>query len=81
MLNVKAALEDRFPDFFEKHTKIGPILLKFLGFLFHEARIQQFERENPYARGLEFVEKALLFLIFHSEHAIGSELEYRQKAP
>jgi len=56
MLNVKAALEDRFPDFFEKHTKIGPILLKFLGFLLHEARIQQFEREYPYARGLEFVE-------------------------
>ena len=34
MLNVKAALEDRFPDFFEKHTKIGPILLKFLDFFF-----------------------------------------------
>lgn len=64
MLNVKAALEDRFPDFFEKHTKIGPILLKFLGFLFHEARIQQFEREDPYARGLEFVEKVLLFFDF-----------------
>lgn len=64
MLNVKTALEGRFPHFFERHTKIGPVLLRFMQFLFHESRIQQFEREHPYARGLEFVEKVLLFFDF-----------------
>ena len=64
MLNVRSALEARFPDFFERHTRIGPVLLRFLGFLFHESRLQHFEQEHPHSRGLDFVESVLRFFDF-----------------
>ncbi len=64
MLSVKAALETRFPEFFERHTRIGPVLLRFLGFLFHESRLQQFELDHPHSRGLDFVESVLRFFDF-----------------
>ena len=57
MLNVRSALEARFPEFFERHTRIGPVLLRFLGFLFHESRLQHFEQEHPHSRGFEHAKR------------------------
>ena len=65
MLNVQRTLEDRYPDFFERHRRTARTLSRFLGFLFYESRFQQFARDYPHLQGFDFIDQVLRYFDFN----------------
>ena len=64
MLDVQTILEERYPDFIQRHTRVARTLSRFLSFLFYESRFQQFERDYPHLEGFDFVEQTLRYFDF-----------------
>jgi putative hemolysin len=64
VLEVEGFIEGRYPGFVQKHRRISRTLSRLLGFLFHESRFQQFERDYPHLQGFDFVEQTLRYFDF-----------------
>lgn len=64
MLEIRAFIEGRYPDFVRKHARTSNILGRFLGLLFYESRFQQFSRDYPHLQGFDFVEQTLRYFDF-----------------
>lgn len=64
MLEVEGLLQGRYPGFVRKYRRVSRTLSRLLGFLFHEARFQQFERDYPHLQGFDFVEQTLRYFDF-----------------
>ena len=64
MLNTAAFLEDRYPHYVSRHRRLAGTLARFLGFLFHEKRFQQFEKTYPHLEGFDFVDEVLRYFDF-----------------
>lgn len=64
MLDIQAVLASRYPRFFDRHRRAAATLVKFLGFLFHESRFQQFAGRYPHLEGFDFVDQTLQYFDF-----------------
>ncbi|MFT7049168.1 MAG: putative hemolysin [Halioglobus sp.] len=64
MLSVKNLVETHYPNFVQRHSRAARILIRFLGFIFYESRLQQFEKEHPHLEGFDFVEAVLKYFDF-----------------
>ena len=64
MLNVQRTLEDRYPEFFERHRRTARTLSRFLGFLFYESRFQKFAEDYPHLQGFDFIDQVLRYFDF-----------------
>jgi putative hemolysin len=64
MFSVATLLENRFPGYVRKHRRMSRTLARFLGFLFHEQRFQQFESDYPHLEGFDFIDEVLRFFDF-----------------
>ena len=65
MISFERILENKYPDFVNRHQRAARVLARFLGFLFYERRFQQFERDNPHLQGFDFVEAILNYFDFN----------------
>ncbi len=59
MIEIRAFIEGRYPDFVLKHQCTSNILLRFLGLLSYEMRYQPFSRDYPQLQGFDFVQQTL----------------------
>lgn len=64
MLDIHQTLESRYPILFQRHRRAAATLVRFLGYLFYEARFRQFADRYPHLRGFDFVEEALRYFDF-----------------
>lgn len=75
MLNVEQVITARFPDFFERKSRlVAQPLVRFLRMLFNEREINHFLDVNEGIKGLDFIEKVLEY--FDLDYSlISKELE------
>lgn len=64
MLDVRQALESRYPGLFQRHRRIATILARFLSYLFYQSRFRQFAQDYPHLTGFDFVEETLRYFDF-----------------
>jgi hypothetical protein len=64
MLNFQNLVQQYFPEFASRHSRLARIAGNALNFLFFHRRFEQFDREYPGSEGFDFVESALTFFDF-----------------
>ena len=64
MLNFQNLVQQYFPEFASRHSRLARIAGNALNFLFFQRRFEQFDREFPGSEGFDFVESALTFFNF-----------------
>ena len=64
MLNFQNLVQQYFPEFASRHSRLARIAGNALNFLFFQRRFEQFDREFPDSEGFDFVESALTFFDF-----------------
>jgi putative hemolysin len=64
MICIESVVEQRFPGLIESKPVIGKPLLRFLRFICHESRFQQFEQNYPHLEGFDFIEQVLHYFEF-----------------
>lgn len=61
MIDIHQVLETRYPTLFRQHRRVATTLVRFLGYLFYQARFRQFAQEYPHLQGFDFVEETLRY--------------------
>ena len=64
MICIESVVEQRFPGLIDNKPLIGNSLLRFLRFICHESRFQQFEENYPHLEGFDFIEQVLHYFEF-----------------
>lgn len=64
MFTVESVLREKYPALPDSHKVYSPAILKILKLLFHERQFQQFERDYPHLKGLDFIEQVLEYFDF-----------------
>lgn len=59
MLHVESIIDQHFPGLQQRRPLVGKSLTTVLRYLCHEQEFQQFERDYPHLRGLDFVDQVL----------------------
>jgi len=64
MIDIRQVLETRYPTLFQQHRRFATTLVRFLGYLFYQARFRQFAQDYPHLRGFDFVDETLRYFDF-----------------
>jgi putative hemolysin len=64
MLNFQNIVQQYFPEFARRHSRLARVAGHALSFLFFQRRFEQFDREYPGSEGFDFVKSALTFFDF-----------------
>ena len=64
MLSVDSFIQDKYPDFYQRHPRLVRPIVRVLRMLFREKRFQQFEVDYPHLEGFNFVEQVLDYFDF-----------------
>jgi len=64
MICIESVVEQRFPGLIASKPLIGNTVLRFLRFICHESRFQQFEQNYPHLEGFDFIEQVLHYFEF-----------------